>query len=76
MTADELCAWLLFGGGQALWDEVGAQFKVKPLMMLNSGVQMGGWFNKEVNSPADFQGLRYRMPELGAEVLRRMGARS
>ena len=74
MTADELCAWLLFGGGQALWDEVGAQFKVKPLMMLNSGVQMGGWFNKEVNSPADFQGLRYRMPELGAEVLRRMGA--
>ncbi len=74
MTADELCAWILFGGGQALWDEVDAQFNIKPLMGSNTGVQMGGWFNKEVNHPQDFKGLRYRMPELGAEVLRRMGA--
>ena len=74
MTADELCSWILFGGGQALWDEVDAQFNIKPLMALNTGVQMGGWFNKEVNGPDDFKGLRYRMPELGAEVLRRMGA--
>jgi TRAP-type mannitol/chloroaromatic compound transport system substrate-binding protein len=74
MTADELSAWLAFGGGQALWDEVAAQFNIKPLAACNTGVQMGGWFNKEVNSPADFKGLRYRMPGLGAEVLRRMGA--
>src|SRR5271166_1103522 len=74
MTADELCAWIEFGGGQALWDDVDAQFNIKPLMALNTGVQMGGWFNKEVNGPEDFKGLRYRMPELGAEVLRRMGA--
>ena len=73
MTADELCSWLLFGGGQALWDEVDAQFNIKPLMATNSGVQMGGWFTKEINSPEDYKGLRYRMPELGAEVLRRMG---
>ena len=45
MTADELCAWIAFGGGQALWDEVDAQFNIKPLMALNTGVQMGGWFN-------------------------------
>ncbi len=74
LTADEFCSWVLFGGGQALWDEVDAQFNVKPLMGSNTGVQMGGWFNKEVNHPEDFKGLRYRMPELGAEVLRRMGA--
>ncbi len=74
MTADELCSWILFGGGQALWDEVDGQFNIKPLMALNTGVQMGGWFNKEVNTPEDFKGLRYRMPELGAEILRRMGA--
>jgi TRAP-type mannitol/chloroaromatic compound transport system substrate-binding protein len=74
MTADELCAWVVFGGGQALWDEVDAQFNIKPLMMTNTGDQMGGWFNKEINSPQDYKGLRYRMPELGAEVLRRMGA--
>jgi TRAP-type mannitol/chloroaromatic compound transport system substrate-binding protein len=74
MTADELCSWIEFGGGRVLWDEVGAQFNIKPLMASNSGAQMGGWFNKEVNGPEHFKGLRYRMPELGAEVLRRMGA--
>jgi TRAP-type mannitol/chloroaromatic compound transport system substrate-binding protein len=74
LTADELSAWIDFGGGQALWDEVDAQFNIKPLMAFNTGVQMGGWFNKEISSPEDFKGLRYRMPELGAEVLRRMGA--
>jgi TRAP-type mannitol/chloroaromatic compound transport system substrate-binding protein len=74
LTADELCSWINSGGGQALWDEVDAQFNVKPLMACNSGAQMGGWFNKQVNAPDDFKSLRYRMPELGAEVLRRMGA--
>jgi TRAP-type mannitol/chloroaromatic compound transport system substrate-binding protein len=74
LTADELTAWIHFGGGQALWDEVDAEFNIKPLMATNTGEQMGGWFNKEVTSQADFKGLRYRMPELGAEVLRRMGA--
>jgi TRAP-type mannitol/chloroaromatic compound transport system substrate-binding protein len=74
LTADELSAWIDFGGGQALWDEVDAQFNIKPLMAFNTGVQMGGWFNKQISRPEDFKGLRYRMPELGAEVLRRMGA--
>ena len=43
-------------------------------MASNTGVQMGGWFTKEVSGPEDYKGLRYRMPGLGAEVLRRMGA--
>ena len=74
LTGDELCVWIGFGGGQAVWDEVDAEFNIKPLLCMNTGVQMGGWFNKEVNTPGDFKGLRYRMPGLGAEVLRRMGA--
>ena len=74
LTADELSSWIIFGGGQELWDEVDAQFNIKPLMAFNTGVQMGGWFNKEISAPEDFKGLRYRMPEPGAEVLRRMGA--
>jgi len=74
LATDEFHAWILFGGGQELWDEVDAQFNIKPLMLQSTGVQMGGWFNKEVNTPDDFKGLRYRMPELGAAVLRRMGA--
>ena len=73
LTADELCAWINFGGGQGLWDEVDAQFNIKPLMALNTGEQMGGWYNKEVNHPQDYKGLRYRMPGLGDEVLRPAG---
>jgi TRAP-type mannitol/chloroaromatic compound transport system substrate-binding protein len=74
LNANELSAWIDFGGGQELWDEVNAPFGVKPLLAGNAGVQMGGWFTKEINGPEDFKGLRYRMPGLGAEVLRRMGA--
>lgn len=74
LTADELAAWIKFAGGQALWDEVGARFGIKPLMCGNTGAQMGGWFNKKITGPEGFKGLRYRMPGLGGEVLRRMGA--
>lgn len=74
LTADELNSWLLFAGGQELWDELSAPHGIKPLLATNTGVQMGGWFNKEVKSLADFRGLRYRMPGLGGEVLRRLGA--
>jgi TRAP-type mannitol/chloroaromatic compound transport system substrate-binding protein len=73
-TADELFAWVQYGGGQALWDPLSAQFNVKSLLCFNSGTQMGGWFTREITSPESFKGLRYRMPGLGAEVLRRMGA--
>jgi TRAP-type mannitol/chloroaromatic compound transport system substrate-binding protein len=73
-TADELFAWMQYGGGQELWDALSGQFNVKPLLCLNTGTQMGGWFTHEINSPQGFKGLRYRMPGLGAEVLRRLGA--
>jgi TRAP-type mannitol/chloroaromatic compound transport system substrate-binding protein len=73
-TADELLAWVHYDGGQELWDSLSGQFNIKPLLCLNSGTQMGGWFTREVNSPEEFKGLRYRMPGLGAEVLRRLGA--
>jgi TRAP-type mannitol/chloroaromatic compound transport system substrate-binding protein len=74
LTADEISAWINFGGGQALWDELSANFGVKALASTNTGVQMGGWFTKEVQGPESYKGLRYRMPGLGGEVLRRLGA--
>jgi TRAP-type mannitol/chloroaromatic compound transport system substrate-binding protein len=73
-TADELFAWIHHGGGQELWDELYGKFNLKPFIATNTGTQMGGWFNKEVTSPEGFKGLRYRMPGLGGEVLRRMGS--
>lgn len=74
MTASEMAAWIRFGGGQELWDELAAPFNVKPMMAGNTGVQMGGWFAREISSPKDFQGLRMRMPGLGGEVMARLGA--
>ena len=73
-TADELFAWVQYGGGQELWDALSAQFNVKALLCMSTGCQMGGWFVREVNSPESYKGLRYRMGGSGAEVLRRMGA--
>lgn len=73
-TANELFAWVRFGGGQALWDDLAGQFNVKPLLCCSTGTQMGGWFRGEVATTEDFRGLRYRMAGLGAEVFRRLGA--
>lgn len=73
LTANENDAWLHFGGGQQLWDELAAGFNLKSLACGNTGVQMGGWFNKEINTVNDLQGLKMRIPGLGGEVLRKLG---
>lgn len=74
LTAQELAAWIAFGGGQQLWEEAYAPFAVRPFYAGSSGAQAGGWFRKEVNTPDDFRGLKFRIAGLGGEVLRRMGA--
>jgi len=74
LTAHEMDAWLNFGGGQELWDELAAGFNLKSFAAGNTGVQMAGWFNKEINTIEDYKGLKIRMPGLGGEVLRRIGA--
>ncbi|GAB4121934.1 MAG: TRAP transporter substrate-binding protein [Rhodothalassiaceae bacterium] len=74
LTAAETNAWIRFGGGQQLWDRLSARFNIKPLIAGNTGVQMGGWFKRPIRSLADFQGLRIRMPGLGGEVMKRLGA--
>ena len=73
-TANELFSWVRYGGGQLLWDALAGQFNIKPLHCMSTGTQMGGWFNNEMTSLESFKGLRYRMPGLGAEILRRLGA--
>ncbi|WP_424946737.1 TRAP transporter substrate-binding protein [Candidatus Spongiihabitans sp.] len=74
LTYTEINAWIRFGGGQALWDELAADSDLKNLMCGNTGVQMGGWFRKEMNSADDFKGLKMRIPGLGGDVLSKLGA--
>jgi TRAP-type mannitol/chloroaromatic compound transport system substrate-binding protein len=74
LTAQEFNAWIYYGGGLELWEELYAPFNLIPMPVGNPGAQMGGWFNKEINSLEDFQGLKMRMPGLGGEVLKKIGA--
>ncbi len=74
LTYTEMNAWIRFGGGQELWDELGAEFDIKGLMCGNTGVQMGGWFNKEINTADDLKGLKMRIPGLGGDVMAKLGA--
>ena len=73
LTAQEMNAWMYHGGGLKLWRELYEPFGLIPAPVGNTGVQMGGWFNKEINSVADLKGLKMRIPGLGGEVLKRAG---
>ncbi len=73
LTANEMNGWLYHGGGMQLWNEVYKPFGLVPAAAGNTGVQMAGWFNKEINSVEDLKGLKMRIPGLGGEVLKRAG---
>ena len=73
MTPVESSAWLHFGGGLELWRELYEPFGVMVFTGGNTGTQMGGWFNREINSVEDLKGLKMRIPGLGGEVLQRAG---
>ena len=76
MNAQQMNAWIITGGGRELWEELYDRFDLLPVLCGNTGVQMGGWFNKEINGIEDLQGLKMRMPGLGGKVLSKAGATS
>jgi len=73
LTAQEMNGWIYSGGGLELWHEAYAPFGIVPMPGGNTGVQMGGWFNKRIDSLADIKGLKMRIPGIGGEVLKRAG---
>lgn len=72
-TAEEINSWMLFGDGLKLWREQYAKYNLHPFLGGNTNIQMGGWFRKPINSLADMQGLKMRIPGLGGEVFSKMG---
>jgi TRAP-type mannitol/chloroaromatic compound transport system substrate-binding protein len=76
MNAQQMNAWMISGGGLELWRELYAKFSLIPFPCGNTGVQMGGWFNKEINSLADLQGLKMRIPGFGGKVFNKAGGSS
>ncbi|MPV85985.1 TRAP transporter substrate-binding protein [Ostreibacterium oceani] len=73
LNAMEMDSWIYHGGGLEIWQETYAPFNLVPAAAGNTGVQMGGWFNKEINAIEDLKGLKMRIPGLGGEVLKRLG---
>ena len=73
LNAQEINGWLHYGGGLELWREAYAPFNIIPFAGGNTGVQMAGWFNREINSIADLQGLKMRIPGLAGDVFAEAG---
>ena len=73
-TGSEMANWYYHGGGKELHDELGQIFGLKAFLAGNTGHQPGGWFNRQINSAEDLQGLRFRMPGLGGRALGLTGA--
>jgi TRAP-type mannitol/chloroaromatic compound transport system substrate-binding protein len=69
MNAQGMSAWLLHGEGLKLWEETYAPFNLIPRPGGSTGVQMGGWFNRKINTIDDFKGLKMRIPGLGGKVV-------
>ncbi len=73
LNAQGMNAWMYYGGGRELWQEIYQPFNLMPLPMGNTGVQMGGWFRKKIETANDLKGLKMRIPGLGGKVMAKAG---
>jgi len=73
MTMKEQYAWFYYGDGMKYMEKVYDKFKVLSFPGGNTGVQMGGWFRKEINSVSDLKGIKMRIPGLAGEVMAKLG---
>ncbi|MFU0506973.1 TRAP transporter substrate-binding protein [Pseudaminobacter sp. NGMCC 1.201702] len=73
LNARGMNAWLYQGGGNDLYNEFLDSQGLYGLPGGNTGVQMGGWFRKEINTVADLKGLKFRVGGFAGKVLEKLG---
>jgi TRAP-type mannitol/chloroaromatic compound transport system substrate-binding protein len=73
MTARQQNAWMMHGGGRALYNEFAKDYNMVSFGAGNTGAQMGGWFRKEINTVADLKGLKFRIGGTGGLPLQKLG---
>jgi len=73
MTVSEQYAWFYYGGGMELMQKVYAKHGVYSFPGGNTGVQMGGWFRKEIKTLVDLKGLKMRIPGFAGEIFAKLG---
>jgi TRAP-type mannitol/chloroaromatic compound transport system substrate-binding protein len=66
-------AWMLHGGGLELMNDFMKEYNITARFAGNTGAQMGGWFRKEIKTPDDIKGLKFRIAGLAGSVIARMG---
>jgi TRAP-type mannitol/chloroaromatic compound transport system substrate-binding protein len=74
LTARQQNAWMYAGGGIELMRELFAKYNIAQFPGGNTGVQMGGWFRKELHSLEDLKGLKIRIPGIGGQIMAKLGA--
>lgn len=73
LNPDGMMGWYLHGDGLKLWEEVYSAFNLVPRPGPSTGPQMAGWFRRKINRPADYKGIKMRIPGLGGKVVARAG---
>jgi TRAP-type mannitol/chloroaromatic compound transport system substrate-binding protein len=73
MNARQQEAWMNWGGGRELLAEVYKDYNTVSIPCGNTGAQMGGWFRKEIKSPEDMKGLKFRIAGIAGMVCAKLG---
>lgn len=73
MNSRQMTSWMMHGNGRKLMNEFYAKFNIVSFAGGNTGAQMGGWFRKEIKTPADIKGLKFRIGGFAGRVIERMG---
>ena len=69
----EYFAWMQFGGGKELQNEIYGRHGLYSLDCNMIGPETSGWFKEQVESLEDLRGLKMRFFGLGAQVMQKLG---